>query len=95
MDGVMMRKSFRMGLALAGLAFAATPAAAQTEVFSGRVSSSGQPLGGASVGIPEIGAGTITTPDGKYSFTVDVAKYSGRSVNPSRKDFRIMTPSIA
>ena len=81
MDGVMIRKSFRLGLALAGLAFAATPAAAQTEVFAGRVTSSGQPLGGASVGIPEIGAGTITTPDGKYSFTVDVAKYSGRSVN--------------
>ena len=28
---------------------------------------------GASVGIPEIGAGTITTADGRYSFTVDVS----------------------
>ena len=38
-------------------------------------------MGGASVGIPEIGAGTITTADGRYSFTVDVSKYGGRAVN--------------
>ena len=81
MEGVLIRRSLRIAIAVAAATVWATTAQAQTEVFAGKVSSSGQPLGGASVGIPEIGAGTITTPDGKYSFTVDVSKYSGRSVN--------------
>ncbi len=81
MDGVLIRRSLRMATAVAALALCAGTAQAQTEVFSGKVTSAGQPLGGASVGIPEIGAGTITTVDGKYSFTVDVSKYGGRAVN--------------
>jgi len=81
MDGVLIRRSLRTAATVAALALFAGKAEAQTEVFAGRVTSKGQPLGGASVGIPEIGAGTITTVDGKYSFTVDVSKYGGRSVN--------------
>ncbi len=81
MDGVLMRRTLCTATALALLVVGAPAAYAQTEVFAGRVTSAGQPLGGASVGIPEIGAGTITTVDGRYSFTVDVAKYGGRSVN--------------
>ncbi len=81
MDGVLIRRSLRLATALAALALCASTATAQTEVFAGKVTSAGQPIGGASVGIPEIGAGTITTVDGKYSFTVDVSKYGGRSVN--------------
>lgn len=81
MDGVLIQRSLRMVTALAALAVSASRAQAQTEVFAGKVSSAGVPLGGASVGIPEIGAGTITTIDGKYSFTVDVSKYRGRAVN--------------
>lgn len=70
-----------MASAVVAVALSAVGARAQTAVFAGKVSSGGQPIGGASVGIPEIGAGTITTVDGKYSFTVDVSKYGGRSVN--------------
>ena len=81
MDGVLNRTSLRFVAAVAALAFSAASAQAQTEVFAGKVTSAGQPIGGASVGIPEIGAGTITTQDGKYSFTVDVSKYGGRAVN--------------
>lgn len=81
MDGVLIRRSLRMATALAALAVSAGLAQAQTAVFSGKVTSAGQPLGGANVGIPEIGAGTITTVDGKYSFTVDMSKYGGRAVN--------------
>ncbi|MBI3569394.1 MAG: SusC/RagA family TonB-linked outer membrane protein [Gemmatimonadetes bacterium] len=44
------------------------------------MTSSGQPLGGASVGIPELGVGAITGSDGKYSFTVEVAKARGNPV---------------
>ena len=81
MDGVLIRRSLRLASAIAAVAVFASAAQAQNQVFSGKVTSTGQPLGGANVGIPEIGAGTITTVDGKYTFTVDVAKYGGRSVN--------------
>ncbi len=81
MAGVLFRRSLRLAAAVAAMAAGAQAADAQTAVFSGKVSSSGNPLGGASVGIPEIGAGTITTADGKYSFTVDVSKYGSRAVN--------------
>ena len=81
MDGVLIRRSRYLATALAALALCASAATAQTAVFAGKVTSAGRPIGGASVGIPEIGAGTITTVDGKYSFTVDVAKYGGRNVN--------------
>ena len=81
MDGVLIRRSLRVAAAFAALAVGATVAGAQSAVFTGKVSSEGRPLGGASVGIPEIGAGSITSADGNYSFIVDVAKYRGRSVN--------------
>jgi TonB-linked SusC/RagA family outer membrane protein len=56
---------------------------AQNAVFTGRVTSSagGGPLGGASVGIPELGVGSITSTDGRYTFTVDVTRAQGRTVN--------------
>ena len=81
MDGVLIRRSLLLATALAAFAGSASMARAQTAVFAGRVTGAGQPLGGASVGIPEIGAGTITTVDGRYSFTVDVSRYTGRTVN--------------
>jgi hypothetical protein len=67
MDGVLIRRSLRFAAAFAALAVGATVAEAQSEIFTGKVSSEGRPLGGASVGIPEIGAGTITSVDGRYS----------------------------
>ena len=81
MDGVLIRRSLRLAAAVAALAVGANVAAAQSAVFTGTVTTDGRPLGGASVGIPEIGAGTITGADGKYSFTVDVSRYNGRAVN--------------
>ena len=66
----------------AGLALALSTAAAlaQSAVFSGKVTSAGQPLGGASVGIVELGVGATTAVDGTYSFTVPVGQNAGRSV---------------
>ncbi|MCC7053776.1 MAG: SusC/RagA family TonB-linked outer membrane protein [Gemmatimonadaceae bacterium] len=56
-------------------------AAAQAAVFAGRVTTQGQPIGGASVGIPEIGVGSNTSADGRYSFTIDATRYRGRTLN--------------
>ena len=66
----------------AGLVLALSTAAAlaQSAVFSGKVTSAGQPLGGASVGIVELGVGATTAVDGTYSFTVPVGANAGRSV---------------
>ncbi|HEX7938496.1 MAG TPA: TonB-dependent receptor plug domain-containing protein, partial [Gemmatimonadaceae bacterium] len=66
--------------------FFAGAAQAQTATFSGRVTAvGGQPLGGASVGIPDLGVGGVTDADGKYSFTVDVAGKIGRNANVMAK----------
>jgi TonB-linked SusC/RagA family outer membrane protein len=81
MEGVLLRRSLRVAAAIAAVLMGASTAEAQSAVFTGSVTAEGRPLGGASVGIPEIGAGTITSTDGKYSFTVDVSRYNGRAVN--------------
>ena len=80
MDGVLNRRVLRMATALALVAVCAGASQAQTQVFAGKVTTAGQPLGGVNVGIPEIGAGAITSVDGKYSFSVDAGKYKGRTV---------------
>ena len=57
-------------------------ASAQSAVFSGRVTSEGgQPLGGASVGLSDLGVGGIADSEGRYTFTIDVSGRTGRSVN--------------
>ena len=81
MDRFVMRRSLRLVAAIVALGAGANLASAQAAVFSGKVTSDGRPLGGASVGIPEIGVGSITTTDGHYSFTVDASRYSGRAIN--------------
>lgn len=70
-----------IGVMLA-LALTAGTVSAQAVVFSGKVSSAGGPLGGATVAIPELGVGSITGADGSYSFTIQLAKAggAGRSV---------------
>ncbi len=65
---------------LAAIALLAGAASAQNAVFSGKVTSAGTPLGGANVGIPELGVGAVTSIDGRYNFTVDVSKIRGRTV---------------
>ena len=57
-------------------------ATAQNAVVTGRVTSTaGQPLGGANIGIPELGVGSIADANGRYTFTVDVSNRTGRAVN--------------
>ncbi|MFL5582603.1 MAG: carboxypeptidase-like regulatory domain-containing protein, partial [Gemmatimonadaceae bacterium] len=68
--------------ALLAVTLAASIASAQSIVFSGRVTAQGgQPLPGASVGIPDLGAGGIAGEDGRYNFTVEQTRLRGRAVN--------------
>ena len=68
--------------ALLAIALFSSKATAQTAVFTGKVTSAaGQPLGGASVGIPDLGVGGIADASGNYTFTLDVTGKTGRSAN--------------
>lgn len=80
MDRAIVRRLLRVTGMFAALALIVGTAQAQNAVFSGKVTSSGAPLGGASVGIPELGVGAVTSLDGRYNFTVDIARAGGRSI---------------
>src|SRR5689334_10823648 len=100
----MQSRWLRRLLALLTLALAvalpASTAAAQNVVFSGTVKSTGgQPLAGASVGIPDMGVGSITREDGRYSFTVADSRLRGRAVTLvarfiGYKPRRVTLPSV-
>ena len=82
MEGALLRRTLMVPAALLAAALSTTPAAAQSAIITGKVSAEGgQPLGGASVGIPELGVGSISATDGSYTFTVDVSRAGGRTVN--------------
>jgi len=84
MSGSPLGGVLRVPAALVVLAIAAAPQllTAQQAVFSGRVTSEANlPLGGANVGVPELGVGTIAGTDGRYTFTIDVSRARGRTVN--------------
>ena len=81
MQSAKIQRLFVLVGAVAALALTTGTASAQSAVFSGTVSSAGSPLGGASVAIPELGVGAITSLDGKYSFTIDLAKAGGAGRN--------------
>ncbi|MGH7711420.1 MAG: SusC/RagA family TonB-linked outer membrane protein [Gemmatimonadaceae bacterium] len=71
----MKREMVRRMLAVVAGAVIALPMAAMAQaqrgsIITGRVTTAGQPLGGASVGIPELGTGAVTSTDGRYSFTI-------------------------
>ena len=71
-------------LALVALSSVATSEALgqNAAVFSGRVTTAaGQALGGASVGIPDLGIGGVADAEGRYNFTVDLTGRTGRSVD--------------
>jgi TonB-linked SusC/RagA family outer membrane protein len=53
-------------------------AAQQNATVTGKVTSNGEPLGGAQVGIVEIGVGSVTDAQGRYTFTVDLARAGGK-----------------
>jgi len=76
------RKVLTVLAALLATAVFSSASWAQTAVFTGRVTSAaGQPLGGASVGIPDLGVGGVADANGQYTFTVDVGSRSGRTAN--------------
>ena len=76
------RRVLALPTALLALLLAASTASAQNVIFSGTVTGTGgQPLAGASVGIPDLGVGSITREDGRYSFTVAESRLRGRTVN--------------
>src|SRR5262245_22488538 len=82
MEGAFMRRVLVVSATLLSAALWAAPAVAQSAVITGKVTGeAGQPLGGASVGIPDLGVGSISSTDGSYTFTVDMARASGRTVN--------------
>jgi len=57
-----------------------TGLAAQQATVTGRVTTAGEPLGAAQVGIAELGGGAVTDAQGRYSFTVDIARAGGKPV---------------
>lgn len=70
------------GVLVALVAVADVGSAQQQAVFTGRVIAvGGQPIGGASVGISDLGIGSISDQEGRYTFTVDLAGRVGRAVN--------------
>src|SRR5215831_8342432 len=73
---------FRLATALTAGLVATTALSAQSVTFTGRVlTQAGLPLAGANVGIVELGVGSVAATDGKYTFTVDQSRISGRSLN--------------
>lgn len=81
MDCSLIRRSLRLTGAVAALLTLAGTVSAQNAVFSGKVTTGGAPMGGATVTIPELGVGAVTSIDGRYNFTLDISKASGRNVN--------------
>ena len=76
------RKLVTATASLFAVALLAGAAQAQTAVFTGKVTSAaGQPLGGASIGIPTLGVGGIADVSGNFTFTVDIGSRAGRQVN--------------
>jgi TonB-linked SusC/RagA family outer membrane protein len=69
----LVRRALAAAVAAAVVAVASVAEAQRGGVVTGRVTTLGQPLGGASVGIPELGVGGITATDGRYSFAVPLA----------------------
>ena len=68
--------------AVLAIALISSVAQAQTAVFTGKVTSTaGQPLGGASIGIPDLGVGGIADANGNYTFTIDIGNKAGRNAN--------------
>ena len=80
-DRALIQRLLRVTGAAAAVTLFAGTAYAQNVVFSGRVTSAGAPLGGASVGIPSLGVGAVTSLDGRYNFTMDISRSAGRSVD--------------
>lgn len=77
MRSAMIRRLAALAGATLALVLTAGTVSAQSVVFSGKVTSAGAPLGGATVAIPELGVGAITSVNGDYSFTIQLSKAGG------------------
>lgn len=80
-----MKRTLVTGVTLGAIVAAAAPvvARAQDVVITGRVTSqrtNGDPLAGASIGIAELGVGTLTNSVGTYTLTVPAARVRGQTV---------------
>ena len=77
------------------LAFAPSTLRAQEATVTGRVTSEeGTPLANASVSIPELGVGSFTRDDGRYSITVPGARVTGQMVTLSARRVGYRAKSI-
>ncbi len=71
MQSLLVRRILGLAAVSVGVLAAVPTAGAQRGgLITGKVTALGQPLGAASVGIPELGVGSITAADGRYSFTI-------------------------
>jgi len=82
-----MAATTRRWFSLAGLLlFPALASAQQTAVISGRATGdAGAPLTAVTITIPELGLGTLTREDGRYSITVPGARVVGQTVTLSAR----------
>jgi TonB-linked SusC/RagA family outer membrane protein len=75
----LLRRARSVALALTALPVIAL--AQDTRVTGRVVSDAALPIAGASIGIPALGAGSITNADGRYSFVVPAARVQGQTVS--------------
>jgi len=76
----LVRRLVAVAVTLAAVAAPQALRAQGQAVITGRVTSAGEPLGGANVGIAELAAGAVTDANGRYTFTVDAARVAGKPV---------------
>jgi TonB-linked SusC/RagA family outer membrane protein len=84
----LMRRAHTVALALIAVPVVA---AAQDARVTGRVTSDAAlPIAGASIGIPELGVGSMTNSDGHYSFVVPAARVQGQTVTLAARHIGFM-----
>ena len=89
-------KFFALFLALASAAHRAAPAALaqEPESITGHVSAGGRPVQGATVRIRELGIGTTTNADGRFTFIVRSSNVRGQTVALEARQVRYNPASI-
>ncbi len=89
-------KSFALFLALASVAHRAAPSALaqEPESITGHVSAGGRPVQGATVRIRELGIGTTTNADGRFTFIVRSSSVRGQTVALEARQVRYNPASI-
>ncbi len=90
-------RSLALTLALASTAhrFAPGALAQEPESITGHVSADGQPVQGATVRIRELGIGTTTNAEGRFTFIVRSSSVRGQTVTLEARHVRYNPVSIA